>query len=137
MKTKDLYGNVTNWSIKGETISGEDHRSRSSLHLAARSLIKSLFPTLQIMEEVPVQVKAFGPTLFFDFFINTNKLVIEVQGQQHYKFNSLFHTSARDFLIQKKNDADKQEWCKINNITYLELPYNESLEEWKKRIIQR
>ena len=39
------------------------------------------------------------------------------------------------FLRHKKRDKDKQEWCNINKIEYIELPYNESLQEWKKRIL--
>ena len=76
-------------------------------------------------------------TLFFDFYINTLKLVVEVHGQQHYQFNTLFHTSAQDFANQKKRDLRKQDWCEYNNITYVELPYNEDEEQWRLRIQQR
>ena len=49
----------------------------------------------------------------------------------------MFHASAQDFLNQRKNDADKKDWCDLNNITYVELAYNEKAEEWKKKIQDR
>ena len=60
-----------------------------------------------------------------------------VHGQQHYKFNSLYHTSAQDFLNQKKRDADLRDWCALNNLSYIELPFNENEEQWVSRIQQQ
>jgi hypothetical protein len=38
------------------------------------------------------------------------------------------------FVKHKKRDQAKREWCAINGIDYIELPYNEKIEDWKKRI---
>lgn len=133
MKVVDLSGNRTSWKLRGEIVSANDSKSRSKLHIAARTILYELFPTMQILEEVPINARP-GKTQYLDFYINQIKLCVEVHGQQHYKFNSLYHASAQDFLRQKKNDNDKAEWCWLNNITYIELPYNEKEEEWKKRI---
>jgi len=134
MKVKYLDGEVTNWIIKGDIVSaGEKRSKRSKLHVQAREIIYSLFPTMRILEEVSFSPKR-GTTQYFDFYISNIQLVVEVHGQQHYKFNSLFHGSVRDFLMQKKKDNEKKEWCEINGITYIELPYNEKVEEWQKRI---
>ena len=59
------------------------------------------------MEEVPVQLRR-GKTVYLDFYINTIKLVIEVHGAQHYKYNTLYHSNAQDFVNQRKRDADKR-----------------------------
>ena len=101
MKIQDLDGNIYKWKIEGSIVRFNDQRPRSQLHLTARSLIKEIYPTLQICEEVSVQIKR-DRKVFLDFYINTIKTVVEVHGQQHYKFNSLYHTSAQDFLNQKK-----------------------------------
>ena len=106
------------------------------MHLAARDLLKELFPTVQILEEVLVPITR-NERAYFDFYINTLKLVVEVHGHQHYKFNSMFHSSAQDFANQRRKDMRKQDWCEYNNITYVELPYGEKVEEWKTRILQR
>jgi len=136
MKVKDLYGNTSNWKLKGDIVSASDNRRRSQLHVNARKILYDLFPTIQILEEVPINARP-GKTQFLDFYINKIKLAVEVHGQQHYKFNTMFHASAQDFINQRKNDADKKDWCELNNITYIELPYNEKEEEWLNRITHR
>ena len=136
MKVRDLEDNIHNWKLHGHVVRANDQRPRSKLHLLARDILVDLFPTVQILEEVAAPITR-RETIFFDFYINTIKVVVEVHGQQHYKFNTLFHTSAQDFANQKKRDLRKRDWCEYNNITYVELPYNESKEQWKLRIQQR
>ena len=98
--------------------------------------IKQLFPTAQILEEVPVTLRR-GKNISLDFFISQFRIVIEVHGQQHYKFTPMFHASAQDFIKQKKRDADLKEWCELNNFTYIELRYDEKPEEWINKINMR
>ena len=117
-------------------VRASESRPRSKLHLKARTILKDIFPTVQILEEVAAPITR-TEKLFFDFYINTVKLVVEVHGQQHYKFNTLFHSSAQDFANQRKRDRRKAEWCEYNNITYVELPYNEDEDQWRFRINQR
>ena len=136
MKVRDLNNEVHNWKLQGYVTKANDSRPRSKLHLRARELLIEMFPTVQILEEVPVSITR-SEKVFFDFYINTFKLAIEVHGQQHYKFNPLFHTSAQDFSSQRKRDARKKEWCEYNSITYIELPFNEKVEKWKSRVLQR
>ena len=136
MKVRDLNGNIVEWKPKGDVVTARDTRGRSQLHLVARDILYGMFPTTPIMEEVSIPIRR-GTTQVFDFFLNGIKLAVEVHGQQHYKFNSLYHSTASDFLQQKKRDADKREWCELNNINLVELPYNEKKEEWQKRIQNR
>jgi len=136
MKIKDLDGNVHNWKTEGTTVRSNEQRPRSKLHLTARSLLRGLYPTLQISEEVSTWLRR-NKKVFLDFYINTIKTVIEVHGPQHYKFNTLYHTSAQDFLNQKQRDINLQEWCDLNNLTYIELPFNENEEQWNSRIMQK
>tara|TARA_R110002051_G_scaffold32786_2_gene73918 strand:- start:29593 stop:30009 length:417 start_codon:yes stop_codon:yes gene_type:complete len=136
MKVRGLDDETHNWKLHGYVVKANDTRPRSKLHLMARDILVGLFPTVQILEEVGAPISR-RETLFFDFYINTLKLVVEVHGQQHYQFNTLFHTSAQDFANQRKRDLRKQDWCEYNNITYVELPYNEDKEQWSLRIQQR
>lgn len=136
MKVRDLNNEIQNWKLSGYVVKANDNRRRSKLHLAARDLLIGTFPTVQILEEVMAPLTQ-SEKCFFDFYINTVKLVVEVHGQQHYRFNTLFHTSAQDFLNQKQRDSKKREWCEYNNITYIELPYNEDIKQWKHRISHR
>ena len=134
MRISDLDGNVSKWRVEGATVRHNSERPRSKLHLTARHLLTTLYPTLQISEEVPVELRK-NKKVFVDFYINTIKTVVEVHGSQHYKFNSLYHSCAKDFLEQKKRDTELRDWCLLNNLTYIELPFNEDEEQWKSRIL--
>ena len=136
MKTRGLDGQVHNWKLHGYVVRASESRPRSKLHLKARTILKDIFPTVQILEEVAAPITR-TEKLFFDFYINTVKLVVEVHGQQHYKFNTLFHSSAQDFANQRKRDRRKAEWCEYNNIPYVALPYNEDEDQWRVGINRR
>lgn len=102
--------------------------NKSNFHLLARELLKQNYPTLQILEEIPIQIRK-SETLYMDFFIPLSKKCIEVHGEQHYEFTPFYHRTKLDFFKQQKRDREKREWCHINNISYIELPYNKQ-EDW-------
>ena len=104
----------------------------SKLHQEARKILKEKHKTLAILEEVSIPVRK-RKTLYLDFYIPSLSTAIEVQGQQHSSFNSMYHKNVRDFINQKKNDREKAEWCKKNDIHLVELLYNE-VKEWKDQI---
>lgn len=99
----------------------------SSLHLSARELIIKRFPYSSIYEEVSL----LGVGLVADFFIPDLKVLIEVHGEQHYKFVKRFHKTNGGFNASKKRDKMKQEWCELNDIIYVELPFDQK-DEWAK-----
>lgn len=131
MQVKDLDGNTYNWQLIGNIAHGTA-LNKSSLHLEARSIIHESFPTLQVLEEVPVNVRR-TELLYLDFYLPLLKKCIEVHGEQHYKFSRFFHNTALGFIKHKKRDQDKKEWCELNNITYIELAFDKK-DEWIKRI---
>lgn len=63
----------------------------------------------------------------FDFYIPSKNLIIEADGQQHYypcNFNGCSNIEAiKSFNSTQKNDRIKNEYCKLNNITLVRLPY--------------
>lgn len=123
----NLDGNRVKWKVNGKEVI-QDNRIRSSLHIAARQLIKDRFPTMQVLEEVSIPLRR-GKTLYLDFYIPLRKLAIEVHGEQHYRYSTLFHSCSKDFLDQRINDRDKELWCRQNNIEYIVLPYN-TIDTW-------
>jgi hypothetical protein len=132
MNIKDLDGTNHNWHLTGNMAHGKtDHRS--ALHLAARSLITNNFPTLQILEEVPIPLKK-SETLFLDFYLPLKKLCFEVHGEQHYKFVPFYHSNLLNFLKSQKRDREKQEWCELNGIKYIVLAFDEEQDIWNERI---
>lgn len=132
MLIKDLDGNTINWLLTGHIAKGKI-LNKSSFHLQARSLISQTYPTMQILEEVPIQIRK-GETLYLDFYVPLKKICLEVHGEQHYKFIPFYHSTVLNFMRSQKRDREKKEWCETNNIEYIELPFNETILEWKERI---
>ncbi len=77
--------------------------------------IKEIFPHEVIIPEHYVYYK--NARLFFDFYIKSLGILIEVQGEQHYKFVKQFHGTKEKFYSQKRRDNKKVEWCEENNLT--------------------
>lgn len=132
MKIKGLDGKEYSWNLKGYEPSNNDLIKRSDYHLRARELLKNLFPLDKRLEEIPLPGTK---GLTADFFIPTRNLLVEVQGEQHYKFIMHFHNNKLGFMQSLKRDNQKKEWCFINSVRLVELPFNETENEWKKRII--
>jgi hypothetical protein len=132
MNIVDLDNNTKQWNLKGY-ISKATATNKSTYHIRARQLLHELFPTLQILEEVSIPVRP-KEVLYLDFYLPLIKTCVEVHGEQHYKFIPFYHTTKLNFLKAKKRDNEKKEWCEQNNITYVELPYNENLDDWTKKI---
>jgi hypothetical protein len=132
MLTKDLDGNNHNWLLTGNMSKGKVI-NKSSYHLSARNIITEVYPTLQILEEVPIQLRK-NETLYLDFYLPLKKICFEVHGEQHYRFVPFYHSNMLNFLKAQKRDREKQEWCEINNIKYISLPYNDE-KEWRNSIV--
>lgn len=94
--------------------------------LLAKSVLQTLkviFPNTRINEEHYVNYN--GQKLFFDFYISTLNLLVEVQGVQHTEFNKHFHGSAETFKESKKRDRLKSEWCHLNDMTLVCVNHDE------------
>jgi len=99
MQVKDLDGNASHWQLIG-TIAHGAVKNKSSLHLQARDLIHECFPTLQVLEEVPIDTRR-STTLYLDFYLPLIKKCIEVHGEQHYKNSRFFHNTTLGFIRDK------------------------------------
>tara|TARA_B100001113_G_scaffold162334_1_gene132858 strand:+ start:501 stop:917 length:417 start_codon:yes stop_codon:yes gene_type:complete len=114
-----------------------DSQARSSLHVKARELLNELYPHDRILEEISLPgTKSMHrkSTLRADLFVPNRNLIVEVHGEQHYKFNSFFFKNKLSFYKAKARDSDKREWCRINSITLVEFNYNEDVDEWRRKI---
>jgi hypothetical protein len=129
LQVKDLDGNEYNLQISKKR---NRTRERSKLHQQAKEVIRSLFPRLGLVEEVPIKIRK-GLTLYLDIFVPSISLVIEVHGRQHYEFIPHFHEHRHRFGRAKLNDELKKEWCYVNQIRYVELAYNEP-NEWETKL---
>lgn len=111
----------------------------SSYHLRARQLLKDMFPFDRIFEEIALPgVKSVkNGQLYLDFLIPSKDLAIEVQGEQHSKYTPFFHDNKLDFGRAQFRDNRKREWCEMNNITLIELNFDEDDNEWRCKIENR
>lgn len=129
MKVLGLDGKQHSWNLAQYT---SNNRNVSQLHSKARALLQQMYPMDAILEEVLLP----GTRLFADFYIHRLKMMVEVHGEQHYKYNTHFFSSKRDFLEAKKRDQDKKNWAELNGITLVELPFNEQ-KNWETIINER
>lgn len=137
MKVTGINGKEYVWNLTGYDVFNDDKRKRSKYHVRARNLLKEIYNSYRILEEV----KLPGSTelhrksvLYLDFYIPSIRLAIEVHGEQHYEYNPFFHKSKADFLKSLARDDDKIKWCELNNIDIIVLKYSESEDEWRNRI---
>jgi hypothetical protein len=132
MKVIGLDGRTYAWKLTRKTPTDDDDLQRSELHLRTRAFLHTLYPLERILEEVYLPGSG---DLTVDFFIPTRKLFVEAHGVQHYKFVPFFHETQLGFIQACKRDKDKRHWAELNNLTYVELPYNESTADWRDRVI--
>jgi hypothetical protein len=137
LKVKGINGKEYVWNLTGYGVFDDDNRKRSKYHIKARHLLKEIFHSYRILEEV----KLPGSTelhrksvLYLDFYIPSIRLAIEVHGEQHYEYSPFFHKTKADFLKGKARDEDKIAWCELNDINIIILKYSESEHEWRERI---
>ncbi|MDX1472364.1 MAG: hypothetical protein R3213_12765 [Flavobacteriaceae bacterium] len=102
------------------------HRpNRSELHLAVRNFLHNAFPADVVMEEV-----AIPGNLWLDFYLPDRKIAVEAHGRQHFEFVQHFHGNRMGFALSKHRDRVKSEWCADNQITLIEIRYDEPEENW-------
>ena len=104
-------------------------RAKSAPHQKALSLLLEILPGVVIFEEVTLP----GCGLYLDIFMPSISLAVEVHGRQHYEFVPFFHKTKADFLLARKRDRDKSEWCSLNSVTLVTLPHDEE-DKWKNLI---
>jgi len=98
--------------------------------------LKEIFPYDRILEEVTLPGTKTGSRrslLYADLYVPNRSLIVEVHGEQHFKFNSFFHKDKMAFFKAQARDKDKRAWCDLNDMTLIELNYNESEDEWRTK----
>jgi len=59
----------------------------------------------------------------FDFYIPSRNSLIEVQGEQHFKFTKQFFKKREDFLKAQERDRIKIAYAAANNIPLYIIPF--------------
>jgi len=77
----------------------------------------------------------------FDFYIKSKNLIIEIDGQGHFRpthFNSCSNEDAElSYKLTRINDKIKNKYCKDNNINLIRIPYWEfETEQYKTTLLE-
>lgn len=99
---------------------------KSKVQARVKALLKQHWFSDIVFEEMPV----IGTRLTIDFYNANKKIAIEVDGNQHYKFNKFFHNNSRqNFLSQLQRDDKKEYFCEINNIRLVRILESDTIDE--------
>ena len=100
-------------------------KCRSKIQERVKALIQPYWAADIVFEELRV----IGTRLTIDFYNANKKIALEVDGNQHYKFNKFFHSNSRQkFLSQLQRDEDKEYFCEINNIKLVRILESDNLD---------
>jgi hypothetical protein len=70
-----------------------------------------------------------GALLEFDIYIKNKNILIEYNGEQHYKFIKLFHKHLNKFKEQQQRDILKKKLAVLNGFSPIVIKYDEPLVE--------
>lgn len=76
-----------------------------------------------------------GFVMPYDFELPKQMVIIEVQGEQHRKFIERFHVDQDGFMYQQKRDAYKKHYAEEHGYRFIELWYDDFINEKYKAII--
>ena len=128
MKFKTLHGSIRRVpKIKKYLIDWEG-KSRSNIQYDTKVFLKKYWSNNVVFEEFPVA----GTRMSLDFYNSTQKIAIEVDGNQHYRYNQFFHSNSRQkFLHQLHRDEKKEYFCEINKIKLIRVLESDVLDSEK------
>jgi very-short-patch-repair endonuclease len=103
-----------------------DKKCRSKLQKKVKDLLYSNWVSDIVFEELPV----LGTRMTLDFYNANKKIAVEVDGNQHYKYNKFFHSNSRqNFLSQLQRDEKKEYFCEINKIKLVRILERDTIDE--------
>ena len=126
MKFKDFRGREVEVNLaQSKNPVRSKSNCKSKIQWKVGQVLLLLFSSFTILEEFNIP----GSRFHLDFLIPELKIAIEVDGEQHYKFNKFHHRDRAGFLRAQKRDRDKEEWCMLNNIKLIRIRKDEDIEE--------
>ena len=126
MKVKTKRGREVTWVFAAHSVRKDATRPRSKPHVRARNLLSRIYPIDTLYEEVPLPESR----LRLDFLLPRLRLVVEVQGRQHFEYVPFMHKSRSNFLAALKRDHEKVEFCERNGLTLITWKDTDNDEVW-------
>lgn len=113
---KEFKVDLFKYSQRQKTKSSKPHRE-------LREKLSEKYPNEIIIEEFPLP--GTKPKLYADFFLPSKKIVFEIDGSQHYEYNTFFFKNKQQFYKGMSRDRTKQKWCDENDIILIRINYKE------------
>jgi hypothetical protein len=122
----DLYGRKKKFKNITKHLVDWDKDCRSKIQKRVKDLLYPYWGADIVFEELPL----IGSRMTLDFFNANKRIALEVDGDQHYKYNSFFHGGERrKFLEQLQRDDKKEDFCQINNIKLVRILQSDKLDK--------
>ncbi len=121
MRLLDLHGRSVTKNVNKYAVNW-DGKCRSNIQFLVKRFLRPYWQPHIVFEEFPV----FGTRLKVDILNLTLRIAIEVNGNQHEKYNPFFHKgNPANYLKGFKNDAKKGLWLEKNGFQVVEIYENE------------
>lgn len=122
MKVKTIKGDAY---LKVNGIDWEG-KSRSKLQKSCKDILKEFWNGDIVSEEQSIP----KTRLKIDFVNFSKKIILEIQGGQHFKFNKHFHNNnIFNFVDSLARDDKKEEFANLNGFIYLAVKTPSELRE--------
>lgn len=106
-------------------------KSRSKFQSNIKKLLHSIWSAEVVFEEFPV----IGTRMKIDFYNPYRREAIEVDGEQHNKYNKFFHGKSKlKFIEHLKRDNDKEIFCEKNNIKLVRICESDKIENVERLV---
>lgn len=94
-------------------------------------LVKFKITSLHCQYQIQTSDLLNRNSIFVDFYLSNENIIIEYDGQQHFNWTDHFHKTYSNFIDQVNRDNYLVQYCKDNNIRLLRISYkdNNRLEE--------
>lgn len=102
--------------------------------------MKNNIDLISVRQKEKVTIYGISKSFFPDFqILYKNSIIwIEYNGIQHYEYNSrLHHNDIRQFNNQLIRDILIKEYCKENNIIFVEIPYTYNTYKKVKQLLDQ
>lgn len=117
MKFITVNGGIKNINVGNHLIDWEDD-SLSIFQKDVKSFLKRYWKHHVVVEEFPVA----GSRMRVDFIDFTSGIAIEVNGDQHIRYNKHMHSGdPMKFKSQVLRDLTKLRWCEKNNLKFVDI----------------
>lgn len=117
MRLKNLQGKAVYKNYEKYRIDWKK-KTRSKYQDEVKKFLRKYIDNHVVYEEFFIP----GSKMSLDLFDATDMVAYEMQGEFHTGYSKFGHKGSRmNYVSQLKRDGQKENWCNMNGITYVEI----------------